>query len=144
MGVKMVRKAETVQKRWGTEHIICNNDKYCGKILTVSPGWKCSYHRHPIKAETFFVLFGIGVVVLMGDEKIVMPGDIIDIPTGAYHEFAAFDRQLSLSLIEVSSPHSDNDVQRLSESRELSKSEKERYEQMYLEKGAVYWNPESI
>lgn len=46
-----------VLKKWGTEEIIVNGD-YCGKRLTVMPGFACSIHYHIKKTETFFVLDG--------------------------------------------------------------------------------------
>lgn len=46
-----------VMKKWGTEEIIVNGD-YCGKRLTVMPGYACSIHYHLKKTETFFVLDG--------------------------------------------------------------------------------------
>lgn len=46
-----------VLKKWGTEEIIVNGD-YCGKRLTVMPGYACSIHYHVTKTETFFVLDG--------------------------------------------------------------------------------------
>lgn len=49
-----------VEKRWGSEEIIVNNaaKDYCGKIITIEGGKKTSYHYHPVKDETFYVLEG--------------------------------------------------------------------------------------
>ena len=55
-----------VEKVWGKEQIICNNDFYCGKILHLKKGFQCSLHRHVLKDETLFsirsspLFFGIG------------------------------------------------------------------------------------
>lgn len=49
-----------VKKVWGYERQIANfkQEGYCGKILTVIPGFQCSVHFHAVKHETFFVLRG--------------------------------------------------------------------------------------
>ena len=44
-----------VKKGWGYEQWICNNDKYCGKILIFEPNKKCSIHFHVVKDEVLFV-----------------------------------------------------------------------------------------
>ena len=49
---------KTVKKVWGQEEWVVNNDKYCGKILTVKKGFRCSLHYHKKKHETFYVLEG--------------------------------------------------------------------------------------
>ena len=41
-----------VNKLWGYEIWIENNEKYCGKHLHVVPGKKCSVHYHKDKKET--------------------------------------------------------------------------------------------
>lgn len=47
-----------VAKGWGGEEILVNNNLYCGKILHVMQGKKCSWHYHKIKNETFYVQKG--------------------------------------------------------------------------------------
>jgi len=49
---------KTVDKDWGRELWIVNNDKYCGKILELNKGYRCSIHYHKIKDETFYILEG--------------------------------------------------------------------------------------
>ena len=44
-----------VSKRWGYELWICNNEKYCGKILFFKRGHQCSLHGHKIKDEVLYV-----------------------------------------------------------------------------------------
>ena len=47
-----------VNKLWGYEIWIENNEKYCGKHLHVVPGKKCSVHYHKDKKETFYIING--------------------------------------------------------------------------------------
>jgi mannose-6-phosphate isomerase len=112
-----------VEKLWGTEHWLVNNSHYCGKILTLAPGWMCSLHYHPVKTETFYCLGG--AVRLEVHEKgapaeykvILLAGDAYTIPAATPHRFQAlYGKQAKL--LEISTPHSDEDVVRLEDSRE--------------------------
>jgi mannose-6-phosphate isomerase-like protein (cupin superfamily) len=104
-----------VTKLWGAERWIVNNALYCGKVLELDVGHQCSLHYHPIKSETFMVLSGI-VRMEVGEKKFVMrTGDIVDVPAGTPHRFAS--EATRSELLEVSTPHSDNDVVRLEESQ---------------------------
>jgi mannose-6-phosphate isomerase-like protein (cupin superfamily) len=47
-----------VPKGWGWEDWIVNKDEYCGKVLFVKQGRKCSWHFHRKKDETFYVQAG--------------------------------------------------------------------------------------
>ena len=47
-----------VPKGWGREVWIANNDLYCGKILEIKKGKRCSLHFHQIKNETFYLRSG--------------------------------------------------------------------------------------
>lgn len=47
-----------VSKGWGFEKWITNTEKYCGKLLYVIKGKKCSLHYHKLKDETFFIHSG--------------------------------------------------------------------------------------
>ena len=50
---------QKIGKLWGHETIIINNNRYCGKVLTVEPNGKaCSIHFHKLKTETFLVTRG--------------------------------------------------------------------------------------
>ena len=40
-------------KGWGREIWIANNDLYCGKILDIRKGKKCSLHYHKLKRNPF-------------------------------------------------------------------------------------------
>lgn len=47
-----------IDKKWGYELIIENNDYYCGKHLHIMPHKKSSVHYHTNKIETFYVIQG--------------------------------------------------------------------------------------
>lgn len=49
--------SEYINKKWGYEKIIVNNDLYCLKDMFLFKGHYCSAHTHP-KDESFFVREG--------------------------------------------------------------------------------------
>jgi mannose-6-phosphate isomerase len=103
-----------IPKVWGAEEIIVNNDYYCGKILHLAPGHRCSLHYHPIKKETFYVLSG-DVVLRVGDQShFLSQGTSYTISPSTPHSFHAVDGPATM--IEFSTPHSDDDVVRLAPS----------------------------
>jgi quercetin dioxygenase-like cupin family protein len=54
----IVDKMIYVPKTWGNELWVVNNDKYCGKVLSLDKGGYCSYHYHLIKDEVLMVTEG--------------------------------------------------------------------------------------
>lgn len=110
-----------VQKLWGQEDWVVNNEFYCGKVLYLRPGFQCSLHYHPVKNESFMVIQGkVGVEVRDGElaEMVILDAksqDVLDIPAGVAHRFWAIGEEALL--VEFSTPHSDEDVVRLEESK---------------------------
>ena len=47
-----------VEKLWGHEKTLVNNEKYCGKIIHVYKDKIGSWHYHKNKDETFYILTG--------------------------------------------------------------------------------------
>lgn len=105
---------ETVIKKWGYEQIICNNEDYCGKLLNIKGGAVCSYHAHPRKKETFLVLLGHVEITVEGECKVYAPMDEpVTIEPGQKHKFRGITDAV---LLEVSTHHEDDDIERFSES----------------------------
>jgi mannose-6-phosphate isomerase len=42
-------------KGWGREVWIAKNSLYCGKILEIRKGKRCSLHYHELKTESFYL-----------------------------------------------------------------------------------------
>lgn len=118
-----------VAKGWGHELWIENNDKYCGKQLTVLPGKWCSVHYHKLKDETFYVIDGellleyAGLIPKTGythdlwwtidKKKIVLKkGDSFRIRTDSMHRFTS-NTNTPCTFIEFSTTHSDEDSYRV-------------------------------
>ena len=106
-----------VQKVWGYEEWLINTDRYCGKILTLKPGFECSYHYHEIKDEGFYVLKGLVYIMLEGEERILHSGEVQRILPGQRHKFASLEG--ISQMIEFSTHHEDSDSHRESESQAI-------------------------
>jgi len=118
---------EVTQKAWGYEELIVNNAQYCGKFLVIAPRQRCSLHLHPIKRETFIPIFGEVMIerqLESGAPSVIQKihsGDkiAITIKPGTPHRFWSANPNQPAVLIEISTPHDDNDVVRLEESGPL-------------------------
>ena|ERR1035437_1438057 len=109
-----------VGKVWGSETWIVNSQLYCGKIMRLNEGMQCSLHHHKIKDETFYILKG-RVLFEHGDRKFVMTaGDVVHVAPGVEHRFAGLADSV---MIEVSTPHSDDDVYRAQASRAMEQTQ---------------------
>jgi len=108
---------KTVEKVWGRELWHHNSDKYCMKTLELRRGAQCSLHFHPQKEETFLVVNGVVRFELYDQIRTLYEGESIDIPSGYPHRFSAITSRARV--IEASTHHSDEDVVRLEESREI-------------------------
>ena len=48
----------TAPRHWGYEKWVENMDEYCGKVLHLTEGKKCSMHYHMKKLETMYLVSG--------------------------------------------------------------------------------------
>ena len=106
-----------VPKGWGREVWIANNEQYCGKILEIKKGKRCSFHFHQIKNETFFLRSGRLLVrvkenadAAVIEEFEMGPGDCLDVPRGLVHQMLALE---DAELYEFSTQHFESDSHRL-------------------------------
>ncbi len=106
--------AEIHKKIWGREEWLANTEKYCGKILTLKPGFACSYHYHKNKDETFFVLKGKVYMKVEGREMVLNKGESIRINPNEKHQFASLSG--TSKIIEISTHHEESDSYRECES----------------------------
>lgn len=90
----------------GAVIITCINREYCKKIIVILPGQIHPQHYHDKKEESFQVLSGELHVEVNDKPKILFPGDILLIPRGVWHSFAAPDGAI---FEEVSTMHFMND-----------------------------------
>ncbi len=106
-----------VSKGWGYEKWIANSPSYCGKLLFIAKGKKCSWHYHKLKDEVFYVQSG-AIELVYGwnaDKKLsatvtLIRGDKFHVPIGLKHQmFALKDTEL----FEFSTQHFDSDSNRI-------------------------------
>ncbi len=113
-----VRKPVHIEpKGWGREVWIANNGLYCGKILEIRQGKRCSLHYHRLKTETFYLRAGKLLVRVKEsadseavEEFVLHPGDCMDVPVGLVHQMEALEDS---ELLEFSTQHFDSDSHRL-------------------------------
>lgn len=114
-----IHQKELHRKVWGEEYWIVNNDKYCGKLLVLHKGYRCSLHYHEKKDETFYVNDGKVKFYMDGVIKILSPGSSVHVKPGTKHLFEGLETS---SIFEFSTHHDDNDVTRITESERVSDS----------------------
>jgi mannose-6-phosphate isomerase-like protein (cupin superfamily) len=105
-----------VEKGWGHEVIIVNNDLYCGKILHFKKGAKFSMHFHLKKKETWYVTSGSFLFRWINTrnadviEETLGVGDTITNEVGEPHQIIALEEG---DIFEVSTQHFDSDSYRV-------------------------------
>ena len=57
-----------------------------------------NYHSHAYRREIWNVVSGRGTVLLDGRDRMVGPGDIIDIPVGMKHKISAQERMVVIEV----------------------------------------------
>jgi len=113
-----------VSKGWGYEKWIANSPLYCGKLLFIAKGKKCSWHYHKLKDEVFYIQSGAielaygwdedkrlsKTTTLIQGDKFQIQGDKFHVPVGLKHQmFALKDTEL----FEFSTQHFDSDSNRI-------------------------------
>lgn len=65
------------------------NKQYCKKVLAMFPNQKHPLHFHKRKEETFHILSGELISILDKKKHKLLPGDLLDVKPGTWHEFYA-------------------------------------------------------
>jgi mannose-6-phosphate isomerase len=104
-------------KGWGREVWIANNQLYCGKILEIRAGKKCSLHFHKLKSESFYLRSGRLKVRIREtpesetlEEFELQTGECMDVAPGVVHQMEAVEDS---ELFEFSTQHFNSDSHRL-------------------------------
>ena len=108
-----------VNKVWGFEEILVNNEKYCAKFLNLKKGYQCSMHYHRLKDETFYVLEGTVRLELEGSTFIMYEGEQKRVYPYNKHRFTSLTK--TAKILEVSTTHYDSDSYRLKKSGKIKK-----------------------
>jgi quercetin dioxygenase-like cupin family protein len=106
-----------VDKGWGWEKWIVNKPEYCGKLLFLEEGKRCSFHYHKLKDETFYLQSGKLILRYSDDddlekteEIILNKGDSFYVYPGLRHQMEALSDS---ELFEFSTQHFDEDSHRI-------------------------------
>jgi mannose-6-phosphate isomerase-like protein (cupin superfamily) len=116
--VAYLRKPVHIEpKGWGREIWIANNQLYCGKLLEIRKGKRCSLHYHKLKTESFYLHKGrlkIRVKESVESDRLdefeISPGDCMDVSAGLIHQMEAIEDS---ELFEFSTQHFETDSYRL-------------------------------
>jgi mannose-6-phosphate isomerase-like protein (cupin superfamily) len=113
-----VRKPVRIEpKGWGREVWIANSKMYCGKILEILKGKRCSLHFHKLKTESFYLHSGALIVRVKTSPEAettkefeLRKGQCMDVPPGLVHQMEALEDS---ELFEFSTEHFESDSYRL-------------------------------
>jgi len=97
-----------VPKVWGEEIWLANYD-YCGKLLILNKGFRCSMHFHKNKDETFYINKGKVLMEIDNESRIMLPGDSVRLTQRKKHRFTGLENS---EIIEFSTHHEDSDSYR--------------------------------
>jgi len=102
-----------VDKIWGREEWLINNELYCAKYLYINPGYQTSFHYHKLKDETFIVMSGFLNLVL-GKQTIYLTqgGVSYRLKPNTNHRLANLGAR-ELKVLEISTMHEDFDSYRI-------------------------------
>jgi mannose-6-phosphate isomerase-like protein (cupin superfamily) len=106
--ISSLQRIKIVPKEWGEERWIVNRD-YCGKLLILNKGYRCSLHHHRIKDETFYINRGCVLMECDGKAMIMKPGDALLIEPNTKHRFTGLEDS---EIVEFSTHHEDSDSYR--------------------------------
>lgn len=123
--MSVLAKAKKVDKDWGYEIWMANNEKenYCGKILFIKFGHSTSMHFHQKKHETFYILEGaldIEIIDTITTDKYVKTineGEVFVLDRLIPHRLVP--KGGDVKFVEISTFHEDSDSYRVY--RELPK-----------------------
>jgi len=106
-----------VPKGWGFEKWMWNDERYCGKLLYIASGRRCSWHYHKLKDETFYLQSGECRVTYGWEDDLekaqsvtLTQGDCFHVPPGLRHQMHALQ---DCELFEFSTHHEDSDSYRV-------------------------------
>jgi mannose-6-phosphate isomerase-like protein (cupin superfamily) len=113
-----IKSAKRVDKSWGYELWVHNDEDYCGKLLVfTNAGDHFSMHYHMIKDETWYIQTGsfgfdwIDVDAGIRNYTQLMEGDVVEIKKGLPHQLTALTP--NATVFEVSTQHFDDDSYRI-------------------------------
>ena len=121
--LKRTKIIKLVNKVWGTEYWLRNDEHYCMKLLGLMPKHRCSMHYHMEKTETFLLFHGMILMEIDHEKpKIMNAGELIHIPPLTKHRFTGLVEPNSM-ILECSTFHEDSDSYRDEDSCKLTEEQ---------------------
>jgi NDP-sugar pyrophosphorylase family protein len=113
--VDTVRELEEVRKEytnktdkpWGYEKVLISTEKYLTKELFIRAGYQTSFHKHPRKDETMYIMKGVGYIEFEDHKEFFQKNDTIRIEPNVPHTIVATENTI---LHEVSTPFLEDTV----------------------------------
>lgn len=97
-----------IEKPWGYEQIIEQNENYVVKKLCMKKGERCSLQKHIFKMETILVLDGTLTITIDGHDEDYSNYNYISIPPNTTHRMSA--KSGDVLYLECSTNHLDDVV----------------------------------
>lgn len=98
---RILEKEKREEKRpWGGYRVLAADPSFKAKKIWVDPGKRLSYQKHRYRSEHWILLEGKAKVILDGQEKLLGPGDFVQIPQGAAHRIGNVGEGV-LSFVEI-------------------------------------------
>jgi len=129
----MSKNSEFHEKAWGREEWLTNNEKYCGKILYLNKGYRCSIHYHKNKDESFYLMVGKIILEINGKQRVMEENDVQRITPGTRHRFSGLEQSV---IIETSTPHEEKDCYRETQSEKIPEEEFNELLKIYSQNGS--------
>jgi mannose-6-phosphate isomerase len=110
-----VSELEHSERPWGSYTVLSDDaSDHKVKRLVVHPGKRLSYQRHTHRAEHWFIVAGTAQVTVDGTVTELVPGQGIDIPTGAAHRIGnAGDTDVVFIEVQHGTYFGEDDIERL-------------------------------
>ena len=112
-----ITKPKKVDKVWGYELWVHNDEEYCGKLLYFVKDKRCSWHYHKLKDEVFYirkgkllVKYGYDEDLQKSEEVVLEEGDNFYVKTGLNHQMIGLQ---DTEMFEFSTQHFDSDSYRI-------------------------------
>lgn len=94
-------------KPWGYEKVLISTEKYLTKELFIRAGYQTSFHKHPRKDETMYIMSGVGYIEFEDHKEFFQKSDTIRIEPDVPHTIVATENTV---LHEVSTPFLEDTV----------------------------------
>ena len=101
-----------VNKPWGYEYLIYENDEIAMWLLHIACGQKTSMHCHPTKTTGLVLLEGQAELSFLADKKLISAPEKQMLRRGLFHSTKAIS-ETGIFMLEVETPNDKNDLVRL-------------------------------